>query len=99
MIFLSFFLQSFSLNTKRVQVGVFVLSQSRLHILCGLTRGNCDLAGLTAVFRDGRQMALVEGAQVLDVLSKGEGVVAACGHLIAKLDPLTGHPVQPNMVR
>jgi hypothetical protein len=38
-------------------------------------------------------MVLVQGAQVVGVLSKGEGVVAARGHLVTELDPLAGHPV------
>jgi hypothetical protein len=66
-------------------------SQPGFHVLRGLA-SDCDLAGLASVFRNGRQMVLVQGAQVLDVLSKGECVVAAGGDLVAKLDPLAGHP-------
>jgi hypothetical protein len=38
-------------------------------------------------------VVLVQGAQVVRVLSKGEGVVAAGGHLVTELDPLARHPV------
>ncbi len=35
----------------------------------------------------------MQRAQVVGVLSKGEGVVAAGRHLVTELDPLARHPV------
>ena len=72
-------------------------SQLGLHVLRGLARHRRDLpaaaACLARVFRNRRQMALVQGAQVLHVLSKGEGVVAPGGDFVAEFHPFAGHPV------
>ncbi len=40
----------------------------------------------------------MEGAQVVGVLSKGEGVIAAGGHLVTELDPLARHPEKVNVI-
>ncbi len=40
----------------------------------------------------------MQRAQVVGVLSKGEGVVAAGGHLVTELDPLARHPEKVNVI-
>ncbi len=40
----------------------------------------------------------MQGAQVVGVLSKGESVVAAGGHLVTELDPLARHPEKVNLI-